>query len=94
MSEIILKIAEVPQRLVGKGIGVVDPKIVEDNNWETGQILEIIGNRKSHVKLWPGSPEDYGSGIIKIDGLTRHNIDSSIGEKISVKKVMLKKRNK
>ena len=87
MSEIILKIIEVSQRLVGKGIAVVDPKIVEDNEWETGQILEIVGKRKSHVKLWPGTPEDYGSGIIKIDGLTRHNIGSGIGEKISVKKV-------
>jgi len=87
MSEIILKIIEVSQRLVGKGIAVVDPKIVEDNEWETGQILEIVGNRKSHVKLWPGTPEDYGTGIIKIDGLTRHNIGSGIGEKISIKKV-------
>jgi len=87
MSEIILKIIEVSQRLVGKGIAVVDPKIVEDNEWETGQILEIVGKRKSHVKLWPGTPEDYSSGIIKIDGLTRHNIGSGIGEKISIKKV-------
>ncbi|HXV39040.1 MAG TPA: CDC48 family AAA ATPase [Nitrosopumilaceae archaeon] len=87
MTEIILKISEVSQRLVGKGIAVVDPKIVEDNEWETGQILEIVGNRKSHVKLWPGTPEDYGTGIIKIDGLTRHNIGSGIGEKISIKKV-------
>jgi len=87
MTEIILKIGEVSQRLVGKGIAVIDPKIIEDNEWETGQILEIVGNRKSHVKLWPGTPGDYGSGIIKIDGLTRHNIGSGIGEKISVKKV-------
>jgi transitional endoplasmic reticulum ATPase len=87
MSEIILKINEVSQRLVGKGIAVIDPKVVEDNEWETGQILEIVGNRKSHVKLWPGTPEDYGTGIIKIDGLTRHNIGSGIGEKISVKTV-------
>jgi len=87
VSEIILKINEVSQRLVGKGVAVIDPKIVEDNEWETGQILEIVGNRKSHVKLWPGTPEDYGTGIIKIDGLTRHNIGSGIGEKISVKTV-------
>lgn len=87
MSEIILKIAEASQRHVGKGIAVIDPKVVEDNNWETGQILEIVGNRKSHVKLWPGSAQDYGTGIIKVDGITRHNIGSGIGEKISIKKV-------
>jgi transitional endoplasmic reticulum ATPase len=87
MNKIILKIVEASQRHVGKGIAVVDPKIVEDNNWEAGQIIELVGNRKSHVKLWPSSAEDYGTGIIKIDGITRQNIGSGIGEKISVKKV-------
>ena len=87
MKEIILKIAEASQRHVGKGIAVVDPKIVEDNNWKTGEILELVGNRKSHVKLWPGSVDDYGTRIIKIDGIMRYNIGSGIGEKISVKKV-------
>src|SRR5438552_7551760 len=87
MSEITLRIAEAAQRHVGKGIAVVDPKVVEDNDWETGQILELVGNRKSHVKLWPGSAEQYGTGTIKIDGITRHNIGAGIGEKISVKSV-------
>ena len=87
MSEITLRIGEVSQRHVGKGIAVVDPKIVEDNNWETGQILELVGNRKSHVKLWPGTKEEYGTGVIKIDGITRHNIGASIGEKVTLKKV-------
>ncbi len=94
MSEIILKIAEISQRHVGKGIALVDPKIIEDNNWEVGQVLEIIGNRKSHVKLWPGSPEDYGTGIIKIDGLTRHNIGTGKNEKVYVKKVNDKEAKK
>jgi len=87
MSEITLKIAEAAQRHVGKGIAVVDPKIVEDNGWKTGQILELVGNRKSHVKLWSGSTTDYETGIIKIDGITRHNIGAGIGEKITVKTV-------
>ena len=87
MSEIILKIEEISQRHVGKGIAIVDPKIVEENNWGTGQILEIISNKKSHVKLWPGLKEDYGTGIIRIDGLTRHNIGAGIGEKLTAKSV-------
>lgn len=87
MKEITLKIDEISQRHVGKAIAIVDPKVVEENNLQSGDILEIISNRKSHVKLWPGSAEDYGTGIIRIDGLTRHNIGASIGEKTSVKKV-------
>ena len=90
MGEVVLKIAEVPQRYVGNGIGIVDPKVVDDNQWTGGQVLEIVGNKKSHVRLWPGSPEDYGTGVIRIDGLTRYNIGSGIGERISVKQVDVK----
>jgi transitional endoplasmic reticulum ATPase len=87
MSEIILKIEESPQQHVGRGRAIVDPKILEDQKWNTGQILELTFNKKTHVKLWPGSPEEYGSGIIKIDGMTRQNIGAGIGDKISLKSV-------
>lgn len=85
MSEITLKIEETAQRHVGKGIGVIDPKIVKENKWQTGQIVEITANKKSHIKVWPGPSEDYGSGVIRIDGLTRHNIGAGIGEKATLK---------
>jgi len=87
MSEIVLKIEESPQQHVGRGRAIVDPKIIEDQKWNTGQILELTYNKKTHVKLWPGSPEEYGSGIIKIDGMTRQNIGAGIGDKISLKSV-------
>ena len=87
MSEIILKIQEIPQQHVGRGRAIVDPKIIEDQKWNTGQILELTYNKKTHVKLWPGSPEEYGSGFIKIDGITRQNIGAGIGDKISIKSV-------
>lgn len=87
MSEIELKIEEIPQQHVGRGRTIVDPKIIEDQKWSTGQILELTYNKKTHVKLWPGAPEEYGSGIIKIDGITRQNIGAGIGDKISLKSV-------
>ena len=87
MSEIVLKIEESPQQHVGRGRAIVDPKIIEDQKWNTGQILELTYNKKTHVKLWPGAPEEYGSGIIKIDGMTRQNIGAGIGDKISLKSV-------
>ena len=87
MSEIILKIDEITQQHVGRGIAIIDPKIIEDYKWELGQILELTYNKKTHVKLWEGSPEEYGAGIIKIDGMTRLNIGAGIGDKISIKSV-------
>ncbi|KER05951.1 ATP-dependent 26S proteasome regulatory subunit Posttranslational modification protein [Marine Group I thaumarchaeote SCGC AAA799-E16] len=87
MSEIILKVDEIPQQHVGRGRAIVDPKIIEDQKWNTGQILELTYNKKTHVKLWPGNPEEYGTGVIKIDGMTRQNIGAGIGDKISLKSV-------
>ena len=81
MSEIILKIDEISQRHVGNGIAVIDPKVVKENKWQAGQIVELLANKKTHVKIWPGPADDFGTGIIRIDGLTRHNIGAGIGEK-------------
>ncbi len=85
MSEIILKIDEIPQQYVGRGKAIVDPKALEGADWNTGQILELSYNKKTHVMLWPGPPEEYGAGLIRIDGITRQNIGAGIGDRISVK---------
>ncbi|MFB5638137.1 MAG: CDC48 family AAA ATPase [Nitrosarchaeum sp.] len=87
MTDIILKVIEIPQQHVGRGRAIIDPKIIEETKWKPGQILELTHNKKTHVKLWPGSTEEYGTGIIKIDGMTRHNIGAGIGDKISIKPV-------
>ncbi|MDH3313603.1 MAG: hypothetical protein OEM28_10720 [Nitrosopumilus sp.] len=47
MSEIELKIEEMPQSHVGHGVAIIDPQIIEENNWQTGQILELSANKKS-----------------------------------------------
>ena len=87
MEKIILKINEIPQQHVGKGRAIIDPKIIEDQNWNIGQILELTYNKKTYVKLWPASPQEYGTSIIKIDGVTRQNIGAGVDDKISIKSV-------
>ena len=82
--EIELKIEEMPQNYVGNGVAMIDPQIIEENNLQAGQILELSANKKTHVKLWSGFPEDRNTKTIRIDGLTRYNIGASIGEKISI----------
>lgn len=87
MSEIVLKIDEIPQQYVGGGKAIVDPRVLEGTGWGTGQILELSYNKKTHVRLWPGPPEEYGAGIIRIDGITRQNIGAGIGDRVSIKPV-------
>ncbi len=87
MSEIVLRVEEISQQHVGMGRATVDPKILEEISWSAGQILELSYNKKTHVKLWPGTTEEYGSGIIRIDGITRQNIGAGVGDKISIRPV-------
>ena len=82
-----LRVAEIPQRHVGRGRAIVDPAVARRHGWATGQILELTHNRKTHVKLWAGTAEERGTGTIRIDGITRQNIGAGIGERISLRPV-------
>ena len=83
-----LRIAETDPKFVGKGIGLVDPKIMNDLNFNTGDVLELSGNkRKTHVLLWSSQQGDYGKKTIRIDGYTRNNLGMGIDDNVKVKKV-------
>lgn len=87
MSKIELKVEEISQQHVGRGRAIIDPKVLEENSWTAGQIIELVHNKKSHVKSWPGAASDYGSNAIKIDGTTRRNIGAGIGDRVSIRAV-------
>jgi transitional endoplasmic reticulum ATPase len=46
MTEVTLKANEIPQQHIGRERSIVDPKIIEDTNWNTGQILELTYHKK------------------------------------------------
>ncbi len=87
MSKTELKVKEAAQQHVGKGVAVLHPGVIRRYGWAAGQILELVYNKKTHVKLWPGSSEEHGTDGISIDGVTRYNIGAGIGDKISVRAV-------
>lgn len=82
-----LRVEEIEQQHVGLGRAIVDPKIAEESQWSAGQILELVCEKKTHAKVWPGSVEDYGTGIIRIDGATRQNVGAGIGERLKARAV-------
>lgn len=78
-----LKVAGIGQRHAGLGRVVADPQVVELAGWETGQVLEISYDKKTHARLWPGSVV-YGSGVVEMDGVTRQNAGAGIGDRVGV----------
>ena len=84
----LLKIAETDIRFVGKGLALLDPKVMDETNLELGDVIELKGKRKvSYVRLWSGLPSDYNRNIIRIDGYTRNTLDSGIDDHVTIKKI-------
>src|SRR3712207_6233774 len=90
-NKVSLKVAETNPKFVGRGMALVDPKIMEEMDLSTGDVMEVSGKKKSYVLLWSSQRDDYGKRLIRIDGYTRNNIGVGIDDKVSVRKVNVKK---
>ncbi|HZL23335.1 MAG TPA: CDC48 family AAA ATPase [Nitrososphaeraceae archaeon] len=93
-NKFILKIAETFSKFVGRGIALIDPKTIEEYGLRTGDVLELTHestSKKSYVLLWSSNSNDYGKGLIRIDGYTRENISVGIDDQITVQKVNVEK---
>jgi transitional endoplasmic reticulum ATPase len=90
-NKVSLKVAETNPKFVGRGMALVDPKVMEEMDISTGDVLEISGKKKSYVLLWSSQRDDQGKKLIRIDGYTRNNIGVGIDDIVSVRKVNVKK---
>ncbi len=91
-DKVSLKVAETNPKFVGRGMALIDPKVMEEMNLSTGDVLEISSKRKkSYVLLWSGQHEDDNKKLIRIDGYTRNNIGVGIDDIITVGKVNVEK---
>jgi transitional endoplasmic reticulum ATPase len=90
-SKVSLKVAETDPKFVGRGMALVDPKVMEEMDLSTGDVIEISGKKKSYVLLWSSQRDDQGKKLIRIDGYTRNNIGVGIDEIVTVRKVNVKK---
>jgi transitional endoplasmic reticulum ATPase len=90
-NKVSLKVAETNPKFVGRGMALVDPKVMEEMDLSTGDVIEVSGKKKSYVLLWSSQREDYGKRLIRIDGYTRNNIGVGIDDKVNVRRVNVKK---
>jgi transitional endoplasmic reticulum ATPase len=88
----MLRVAEADSRDVGRRIGRIDPKVAQELGLSTGDVIEISSTqrKKTTVLNWPAYQQDYGKGLIRIDGYTRNKLDVGINETVDIKKVEAK----
>jgi transitional endoplasmic reticulum ATPase len=87
-SHVSLRVSETDPKFVGRGIALVDPKVMIELGLSTGDVVEISGNRrKTHVLLWSSQQQDFGRKLIRVDGYTRNNLGIGIDDNVSIRKV-------
>ena len=85
-----LKVAEAVQDDVNKGIVRVDSTFMREIDARPGDIVDILGGRGTVAIVDRAYPGDIGLNIIRMDGLTRRNAKTSIGEEITIHKADIK----
>src|SRR5919198_6292811 len=90
-EQVRLKVAETNPKFVGRAMALVDPKVMEELDLSTGDVIELSGKKKSYVLLWSSQPDDYGKKLIRIDGYTRNNTGIGIDDTVTIRKVTVKK---
>ena len=90
VAEISLRVGDAKQRDVARGIARIDQKTMEKMNVSAGDVIEILGKRRTSAIAWPAYSEDQGRDIIRIDGFTRKNAGISINEYVVITKAEVK----
>ncbi len=81
-----LKVAEAMQGDVNKGIARVDSNLMKEIGLSVGSFIRIEGQGKTVCIVDRGLPGDMGLNIIRMDGISRRNAKTSIGEIVKIKK--------
>ena len=82
-----LKVLEAYTRDVGRGVARIDYDAMDALSASTGDIVEIMGKRRTVAKCLPLYPSDEGRGVIRVDGLIRNNAGIAIGDTVTIKKI-------
>jgi transitional endoplasmic reticulum ATPase len=83
--QIELKVAEAQHDDVSKGFVRIDANSMQTLSIRPGDIIEIEGTRKTVAIADRALPGDIGLNIIRMDGTTRKNSKSSVGEMVKIR---------
>ena len=75
------------QKDAGRGLAAIDRQAMAEMGLENGDYIIVEGETgRTVARVWPGYPEDKGSGIVRIDGRLRKEIGVGIDDTVSVEK--------
>ena len=88
-ESVTLRVAKAIPSDVGHGRARVP--FNNDLDLKPGDIIEISGESKTAAVVWRCRPEDASLGVIRVDGIIRKNAGVSLGDRVDIRKVEVKK---
>jgi transitional endoplasmic reticulum ATPase len=80
-----LTVKPLKQKDAGRGLAAVDRAAMREMDLENGDYILIEGTEgRAVARVWPGYPEDQGSGVIRVDGRLRQEADVGIDDRVEV----------
>ena len=89
-AELELKVTETLAEDVGRGLARLDPEDIKVLNGTLGDVIEIRGEKITVARITGTFPEYIGKKMIQVDGITRNNAKSNLGETVRIKKLSRK----
>ncbi len=89
-----LRVVEALQDDAYKGIARIDPSLMGKLGLDRGDIILIKGDKTTHSIVDYGYPADSGENIIRIDGITRKNAKTGIGDFVTIEKAHIAEAKK
>ncbi len=93
-KELKLKVIEALQDDVNKSIVRIDSNFMQQIGVRPGEVIKIVGDRETVAIVERAYPGDIGLNIIRMDGITRRNAKTGIGEVVKIAKADIKEAKK
>lgn len=82
-----LKVTEALGKDVGRALARMDPADIKALGVEIGDIVEIVGKRRTVCKVMPAFKDDRGGARVQMDGISRGNSEVALDDMVVVRKV-------
>ncbi|MDO8438241.1 MAG: CDC48 family AAA ATPase [Nitrosomonadaceae bacterium] len=83
-----LKVTEALGKDVGRALARMDPADIKALGVEVGDIVEIVGKRRTVCKVMPAFKDDRGGARVQMDGISRGNAEVALDDMVVVRKVL------
>ncbi len=79
-----LKVVEALSKDMGRAYARMDPEDMAKLGANVGDIIEIVGKRRTVCKAMPAYKDLRGQARVQLDGISRQNARAGLDENVSV----------